>query len=152
GAVARLRPDLRGLYLSAYQSHLWNRMLARWLEQHCRPEQRISVAWRFGALPMHRALDTARRAELAALQLPLPSARLKLGSADPLAPLVQGVLADEGLTLEQMKVKGMREPFFSKGERAALCVPAGLQGETAADELHSGRQKLLLSFDLPRGS
>jgi tRNA pseudouridine13 synthase len=24
GAVARLRPELRGLYLSAYQSHLWN--------------------------------------------------------------------------------------------------------------------------------
>ena len=31
GAIARLRPELRGLYLSAYQSHLWNRMLARWL-------------------------------------------------------------------------------------------------------------------------
>ncbi len=31
GAVARLRPELRGLYLSAYQSHLWNRMLAHWL-------------------------------------------------------------------------------------------------------------------------
>src|SRR5262249_39588439 len=31
GAVARLRPELRGLYLSAYQSHLWNRMLAAWL-------------------------------------------------------------------------------------------------------------------------
>src|SRR5262249_21613327 len=29
GAVERLRPELRGLYLSAYQSHLWNRMLAR---------------------------------------------------------------------------------------------------------------------------
>jgi tRNA pseudouridine13 synthase len=28
GAVARLRPDLQGLYLAAYQSFLWNRMLA----------------------------------------------------------------------------------------------------------------------------
>src|SRR5262249_16808050 len=34
GAVARLRPELRGLYLSAYQSYLWNRILARWLLQH----------------------------------------------------------------------------------------------------------------------
>src|SRR6478735_6221069 len=31
GAVARLRPELQGLYLSAYQSYLWNRMLAAWL-------------------------------------------------------------------------------------------------------------------------
>src|SRR6516164_3713043 len=30
GAAARLRPELRGLYLSAYQSHLWNRIFARW--------------------------------------------------------------------------------------------------------------------------
>ncbi len=37
GAVARLRPELRGLYLSAYQSHLWNRMLAHWLRTHLRP-------------------------------------------------------------------------------------------------------------------
>jgi tRNA pseudouridine13 synthase len=152
GAVARLRPDLRGLYLSAYQSHLWNRMLARWLEQHCGPEQRVSVAWRFGALPMHRHLDAARAAELAALRLPLPSARLKLDPADPLAPLVQIVLADEGLTLEQMKLKGMREPFFSKGDRAALCQPTGLHGESAADELHAGQRKLVLAFELPRGS
>src|SRR5262249_15434813 len=28
GAVARLRPELQGLYLAAYQSYLWNRMLA----------------------------------------------------------------------------------------------------------------------------
>jgi tRNA pseudouridine13 synthase len=152
GAVARLRPDLRGLYLSAYQSHLWNRMLARWLKQHCGPEQLVSVPWRLGALPMHRHLDAGPRAELAALWLPLPSARLKLDPADPLAPLVQGVLADEGLTLEQMKVKGMREPFFSKGDRAALCVPEGLHGEAAPDELHAGRQKLTLAFDLARGN
>src|SRR2546425_8917597 len=33
GALERLRPELRGLYLSAYQSYLWNRMLAR-SEEH----------------------------------------------------------------------------------------------------------------------
>ena len=27
----RLRPEFQGLYLSAYQSYLWNRMLAAWL-------------------------------------------------------------------------------------------------------------------------
>src|SRR5439155_19984465 len=32
GAVVRLRPELQGLYLSAYQSHLWNRILAGWLD------------------------------------------------------------------------------------------------------------------------
>src|SRR5262249_26985001 len=31
GACVRLRPELQGLFLSAWQSHLWNQMLARWL-------------------------------------------------------------------------------------------------------------------------
>src|ERR1051325_1828205 len=30
-ALERLKPDVRTLYLSAYQSHLWNHMLADWL-------------------------------------------------------------------------------------------------------------------------
>jgi tRNA pseudouridine13 synthase len=41
--------------------------------------------------------------------------------------------------------------FFSRGERAALCLPADLKWESAADENQPGRRKLLLSFDLPRG-
>jgi len=41
--------------------------------------------------------------------------------------------------------------FFSRGERPALCLPADLKWESAADENQAGRRKLLLSFDLPRG-
>jgi tRNA pseudouridine13 synthase len=51
GALARLRPELRGLYLSAFQSHLWNRMLARWLRALVRPEQLIAVRLRSGEGP-----------------------------------------------------------------------------------------------------
>jgi tRNA pseudouridine13 synthase len=152
GAVARLRPELRGLYLSAYQSHLWNRMLARWLEQHCRPEQLLRISLRLGEVPMHRELDADQHAELAALQLPLPSARLKLEPDDPRRPVVESVLAEEGLELKQLQVKGIREMFFSKGERAALCRPVELAAEILPDERHPGRRKAVLSFDLPRGA
>src|SRR5262249_6680250 len=109
GAAARLRPELRGLYLSAYQSHLWNRMLALWLRQHCRPEQLHPVALRLGEVPFHRGLDPAQQQELAGLQLPLPSARLKMDEADPRAELVRAVLAEEGLGLRDLQVKGIRD-------------------------------------------
>ncbi len=152
GAVVRLHPELRGLYLSAYQSHLWNRLLARWVEGRFRPEQILRVGLKLGEVPMPRGLDEEQRRELASLSLPLPSARLHLADDDPLAPLATSVLAEEGLQLRQMQVKGVRELFFSKGERAARCVPTDLRAQAAPDERHAGREKLDLSFDLPRGS
>jgi tRNA pseudouridine13 synthase len=152
GALARLRPDLRGLYLSAYQSHLWNRMLARWLQQRCRPEQLLHVRLQLGDVPFHRRLDAPQRAQLAALALPLPSARTKLDPADPRTELMKSVLAEEGLEPEQMKIKGIREVFFSRGERAALCLPEQLTHEARPDERHPGRHQLVLAFELPRGA
>jgi tRNA pseudouridine13 synthase len=151
GALERLRPELRGLYLSAYQSHLWNRMLARWLREHCRPEQLLEVPLRLGEVPMHRGLADEQMLELADLSLPLPSARTRLDPSDPRAALLEAVLAEEGLRPEQMKVKGSRDLFFSKGERSALCLPHDLEHGAEPDDLNRGRTKLLLAFELPRG-
>jgi tRNA pseudouridine13 synthase len=151
GALARLRPELRGLYLSAYQSHLWNRMLALWLRQHAPTENLLPVSLQLGTVPTHRHLDPAMLQQLAALMLPLPSARLKLDATDPRLLLVQTILTEEGLELKQMQIKGVRELFFSRGERAALCQPRELQAEADDDEHHRGRRKMTLSFELPRG-
>ena len=84
--------------------------------------------------------------------MPLPSARQHLDADDPRAELTSAVLAKEGLEMRQLHVKGVREMFFSKGERAALCLPAELESQPAADELNPDKQKLTLAFELPRGS
>ncbi|MCI0457013.1 MAG: tRNA pseudouridine(13) synthase TruD [Gemmataceae bacterium] len=152
GALERLNPDLRGLYLSAYQSHLWNRMLARWLREHLRPEQLVPVHLRLGEVPMHRNLDEMQRSTLASLHLPLPSGRVEYDPADPGEALVDAILAEEGVSREQLKLKGFRRLFFSRGERAALCLPRDLRHEVGADELHRGRSRLALAFELPRGA
>ncbi len=112
GAVARLRPELRGLYLSAYQSHLWNRMLALWLRRRCRPDQLREVSLRLGPVPFHQHLEPPQLQALEALQLPLPSARLKLAADDPRGEVVQAVLDEEGLALRDLQVRGVRELFF----------------------------------------
>ena len=152
GALARLRPELRGLYLSAYQSHLWNRMLARWLETHLTPEQRATIELRLGPVPVPRAMPDPLLAEWKELTLPLPSARLHFDESGPWAGVVQSVMDAEGLKLEQIKLKGFRKPFFSKGDRAAVIWPEGLEYHAEPDERRAGRSKLVLSFELPRGA
>jgi tRNA pseudouridine13 synthase len=151
GAVVRLRPELRGLYLSAYQSHLWNRMLSRWLREHCRTEQLREIELRLGSAPFHHNLDPPQLQDLDSLQLPLPSARLKLAEDDPRAGVVQGVLAEEGLALKDLQVRGVRELFFSRGERAALVLPRSFTFAFADDENHCDRLRLTLGFELARG-
>lgn len=152
GAVVRLRPELRGLYLSAYQSHLWNRMLAHWLRAHCRPNQLRDVVLHLGPVPFHHSLGPDQAHDLAATRLPLPSARLKLSSDTPGAECIEAILIEEGLTLHDLQVRGVRELFFSKGQRAALSMAQKLAWDFAADERHPGKLRLTLSFDLMRGA
>jgi tRNA pseudouridine13 synthase len=152
GACVRLRPDLRGLYLSAYQSHLWNRMLAHWLERRSRPDELVSLRLKLGTVPAHRRAPPALRDELARLTLPLPTARLHPAPDDPHAELVREVLAEENLELRDLQVRGAHELFFSRGERAALCLPVDAEAVLSDDDLHPGRRKAVLSFELPRGA
>jgi tRNA pseudouridine13 synthase len=152
GAVARLRPELQGLYLSAYQSYLWNRMLAAWLARTLGPNDIAEVDLKLGRVPVPVRVPDDRHAEWEALSLPLPSARLKPYAAAPWAGIVDEVLKEEGLTLAELRIKGMQRPYFSKGDRAVCVRPGGLAHATEPDDLNPGRRKLTLSFDLPRGS
>ena len=150
GAVVRLRPELRGLYLSAYQSHLWNVSLSRWLSSQEGASLR-QVRLRTGDMAFPLDLPPAAVGEFERLSLPLLSSRWKPEADDPRLPLAEAVLADEGLTLRDMQVRGVRDLFFSKGERPALLRPANLGHEWGDDELNKSKRKLTLSFDLPRG-
>lgn len=152
GAVARLRPELQGLYLSAYQSYLWNRMLAAWLTRNLGTENLATVDLKLDAVPVPVRVPEENRSAWEALTLPLPSARLKLDPSAPWAGIVDEALSGEGLTLPELRVKGLDKPFFSKGERAGCVRPAGLEHLGEIDDRHRGRKKLLLKFELPRGS
>jgi tRNA pseudouridine13 synthase len=145
GAVARLRPELQGLYLSAYQSHVWNRTLDRWLRQAVPADRLGGIGLKLGpvAVPV-RPVDLP--------PLPLPSARLKPPPDAPWLPALAAVLADDGLTLEGMRIPGLDKPFFSRGERPTVIRPVGLTADPGDDEANRGRLKLVLRFDLPRGS
>lgn len=150
-ALALVRQDLRSLWLAAYQSHLWNQMLAAVLDHNCRPEDLRKQRIARQELPFFTKLPDADRDWLHAFQMPLPSARLHLEPGD-LKDLIDDVMSAEGMELREVRVKFPRDAFFSRGERPAIFRPEYLTHETADDELYPGRSKLTLKFTLRRGS
>ena len=105
-----------------------------------------------GPAPAPRQLTDEQRSTWQAARLPLPAARWRLDPGVPWLAAATSILAAEGLAWENLKIKGLRKPFFTKGERAAWCVPADLITEAAPDERNLGQSSLRLQFTLPRGS
>jgi tRNA pseudouridine13 synthase len=151
GAFARMRRELRTLYFSAYQSHLWNAILARWIERLTRPDQRVPIELKAGTLPFPRGLEPDQVRALAGPPIPLPSAREPLPSG-PLGAVAQEVLKPFGLAWSDLRVRHLKDVFFSKGTRAGLVFPINLESSVLADDLYPGRQALRLSFELGKGS
>jgi tRNA pseudouridine13 synthase len=151
GAFARVRRELRTLYFSAYQSHLWNLLLARRIEDVTRPEQRVTLDFKVAALPLHRDLDPDQAAALSAWEIPLPAARTPLPEG-PARELALSVLTPLGLAWEDLKVRHLKDVFLSKGTRPALVFPTELTHRAAGDDLYPGRKKLAVAFALPRGA
>jgi tRNA pseudouridine13 synthase len=151
GALERLPSEIRQLYLSAYQSHLWNRMLSDWIRDYVPFKDLIEVPLRLGAMPMSRRLSSEGVEQARSLTLPLHSARNHLEEGDKRKPYFDRILEEEDLTLDQFKLKGFHAMFFSKGERDAWCFPRDLEARDARDEEHARKRKLTLRFDLPRG-
>jgi len=151
GAIDKVKPELKAIYLNAYQSFLWNMMLAGWIRLHVSPHQLLSMRSRVGDLPVPRSIKAERLEAWKALELPLPSSRLKDDPEAEWSPILKAVMENEGIPLEEMKLKDFRKPFFSRGNRNAAVIPSGLTVESAKDDLNPGKQKMVLNFDLPRG-
>ena len=148
-AFALIDVRIRRLHLAAFQSSVWNELLARHLRIACAPAVLQEVAVDGRPLPFLRDGDSAVVAA-AQTDLPLPSARLHL-AGDPRQDWIEQTVRDFGLELRQMRVKYPRDSFFSKGSRATLFVPSDVASSVAPDELYPGRHCLELQFCLPRG-
>lgn len=149
-ACARLWPDDQGLHLSAWQSHLWNRMLDRWIIDHAR--ERAEIQLKTATVHMPIDFDHSNSNEWNQLRLPYPSSRIKIDPEATWATCVEAIMKEEGIPLEEMRVPGMRKPFFSKGDRQAKIAVENVACEESTDEKHPKKLKAKLSFELPRGA
>jgi len=145
-AVRRLPNRLRRFYVSAYQSFLFNRLLAR------RIERGILGQLLLGDLAMLHNKGAVFGVEDPQVEQPRAD-RLEISPSGPLygrkmtmpqglpGEMEQHVLDEEGLQLEDWHVRGLK----LKGARRALRVPLH-EAKVETDE------GLVLSFHLPPGS
>ena len=127
-------------------------MLAEWLVREVGGDHLRTLELKLGPVPAPVRVPDEKRLAWESLVLPLPSARLKPEAGASWLAIVERVLQDEGLTLAELKIKGMQKPFFSKGDRSACIRPTSLSHQIEADEVNAGKSKLTLKFELPRGS
>lgn len=151
-AFARIDVHLRRLFLAAFQSHLWNRLLARSVRDACDLDRVTELEIDGEPLPFFRPGGACDPAPWQALALPLPSARLHLEPDDPLRTVIDEVLGEFGVALREMRVKYPRDSFFSKGLRSSVFLPVDQASTAEPDELHPGQTKVTLEFQLPRGA
>ncbi|MBI5365443.1 MAG: tRNA pseudouridine(13) synthase TruD, partial [Planctomycetes bacterium] len=152
GAFERLDRHLRFLYVSAYQSWLWNEILARMIRAAVAPERRLERRIEHWLWPFPTRLEEAERSGWAARVIPLPANKMS-DCAPEVRAVLDGVLAEAGLEAGRLRLRGLKETYFGRGNRPAWLFPR----ETAAtacvaDELNRGRLALTFQCTLPKGS
>lgn len=146
-ALNLITQRLLSIYLSAYQSMLWNRIAGRYLgAQLGAVPAYVEVADE--RLPIYRTLPAAVDPEAI---IPLPNHRAAYNPK--VAEVVARVMDEEGLTLNDLKARILKRAYLSKGRRNLLMIPEDLSiSEPEPDEQFPDRQRMTVSFILPRGS
>jgi tRNA pseudouridine13 synthase len=147
---AALPPLVARMTIEAYQSRLWNEIARRLVLRLC-PAPLIRARGRFGELlfPPAAALPAA----LEGLDLPLLGPRTAL--REPWKGAAEEALSEEGLAPRDLRIPGLRFPYFGETPRA-LFVDARefFLGPAETDERAGGERRFLrrVGFVLPRGS
>ena len=151
GAFRYVASRVRLIHLYAWQSHLWNRAVARHVEEVTSARERIAIRSPEGRLVYARGAVAVDPSMGNRFRLPGP------GLADVEHPrqkaLLAEVLASEGIPPERYRIEGV-PGFQIKGEDRALVVhPRDIELSTrAAGRSSPGRANAILSFTLPRGA
>ena len=151
GAFAALPYLLQQLSVYAYQSHLWNSIARKLIEQKCEPLGAvIAVDDPFGEMLFPAVAATPP--ELASLDIPLLARKSEL--KDPWKEAAEEVLRDEGISVTELQIPGLRRPFFGEEPRALFFLASNfsLTDPERDDSANSTtRLKRAVTFSLPRG-
>lgn len=147
-AYKQIQPKLREIFSLAYQSFLWNECIKILLKKKLPQEKLCTVKYKAGKLVFYKNLGEDEYTKI-------PQA-FKTIAPDTIFSkeeqhIVDKILRKEGIQQPELDIKATGN-FFRTYERKIVVKPAELHYNFCADELNQGREKLSLSFILPKGS
>jgi tRNA pseudouridine13 synthase len=140
--------------LNAYQSFLYNEILAGYLKRLAEAEGLILLAraWRWGSFLFYERLPEELAGRLREVELPVPGYDSEIPDPE-LRAIAEEVLEREGIVLSDLKARQLSRIEVHGVQRRMIVLPGDLQvSGVGPDELYPGRRRLTLEFSLPRGS
>lgn len=150
-ALATARREELEMWLSAYQSFLWNEVLARLVADAARAASPDSAV-REAAGRASRYLFAPPTPALRQMVIPLPGRGMRFPA--PEAGLVlEEVLRERRLRPGQLEAELLPGYFLRSSPREAWVTPRSLHAEgPLPDERYPGHLRLVMRFTLPRGA
>jgi tRNA pseudouridine13 synthase len=176
GAVRRIKRELIELFITSYQSFLWNETLVELIKSLELPA--AAVRYSQGELLFFTSLSSAARKFFERHEIPMASPLSRVRSAEcgvrsyrtdnaesgernaergmsgRIVKAVRSVLTREGLEPNDLKLPFRIEGlYFRPYTRPGIVFPRELAlSSPEPDELYRGRQRMELTFELPPGS
>jgi tRNA pseudouridine13 synthase len=144
-ALATVNRETTAMWVSTYQSFLWNEVLRRYLK---------GKGWTGPEVPGAAGPYVFPTAEafLADLVIPLPGKGMRFPEPET-GYLLEEILRERRLRPASLDNEVLPGIAFKASPRPALVKPASLWADRPApDDLYPGHSKVLLRFTLPRGS
>jgi tRNA pseudouridine13 synthase len=147
-AFAALPNLTQVLAVEAYQSWLWNATARRLAESLAGESLRTDDDFGEMVFPAAAAMPPP----WTALRVPMLASTTRMEG--PWADAAASVLAQEGLSLSDLRVPGLRRPAFGDAPRSLVVIAGSFDvSPCEPDDLgRTGRLKRTLRFDLPRGA
>ncbi len=152
--------------LNAYQSYLFNEVLAGTLRRLPAQEERdgspafrlAEVPWQYGRFLFYDRLPEELFERCRELELPVPGYDTEPpppadGMAGAAAAALEEALEREGIALRDLKARQLRGIDVKGSMRRVLVLPEDFAaGDVREDELYPGKRRITLEFFLPRGA
>ncbi len=145
-ATNLIQDRLLSIYLSAYQSWVWNLIVAKYLEEEEPAPYSIQIEGTRFPLP------EPTEATAAYVNCLVDRPRLTADYEGDFANAAQAVFEAEQLEIRDFKARILRRVYLSKGERPIWYMPSEVSvSEPSEDELYEKRWKTTVCFTLDPG-